>query len=728
MTAPTLLLAAVAAEAMTFTADRVAVDHVTKAAVATGHVVAVRKPMTLRSDCMTRDDSGVMKFSDPTCATTCTNDVGHTHWSVTGEIEYKDEDYVILRNMWLRFCEIPVFWLPYMYYPLDSSCGFSWMPGYMRRWGAYILTRASYSLLGSGGRDGPDSAWLNGATRLDFRYEQGVALGEDLKWSLGAFGSGHFKSYYAWDRSGYYSSNGLYDNHWNYRNWGSSVPDERYALELAHRWEPTERDVVRLKGSVYSDSYMKHDFLRDAMFGFGNEWMSHDGNEMAWEHMEKAWASGISVSGPLNSFYSGTRRLPEVYFDVAPTPVLSLPMNYETENRIGWLGRRYAKYGKGNPENPFSFNPGQWADYDAFRFDTYHRFTAPFRAIDDLVSVVPRIGYRGTVWSESGEDNLTGWGKSHDAGSLYRSILEGGVTFASRGTAWINDTWRHMVEPYADFLAQEAWYGGNGNRPYVFDALDASVMWEDQFAGRARNLPYSYYGVTPGLRNAWQKRSDNGTLRTVFDFDVYAALQFRHAEWDSNPSVDSHRHKLADPGSPNYGKSDCYVMPGFRARWTPTKGVSILSAAQYDSDNNRIAWADLSVKHTVSKEFDWYVSYSLRDFRMWDFSSSPYNPNLMKSDEFNEARFHYIQAGFTQQPLDWFAWSPYVRWDIRAGELDSVGGWFDYMTDCLGFRCILQYRNSYTRIDGYERDDDWKVGFYIYLRALGADSSNIFNY
>ena len=50
------------------------------------------------------------------------------------------------------------------------------------------------------------------------------------------------------------------------------------------------------------------------------------------------------------------------------------------------------------------------------------------------------------------------------------------------------------------------------------------------------------------------------------------------------------------------------------------------------------------------------------------------------------------------------------------------------MTDCLGFRFILQYRNSYTRIDGYERDDDWKVGFYIYLRVLGADSSNIFNY
>ena len=728
MIATTILLAAAAAEAMTFTADRVAVDHVTKAAVATGHVVAVRKPLTLRGEYMMRDDSGLMKFHDPTCVTTCTNDVGHTHWNVTGEVEYKADDYVILRNMWLRFCEFPVLWLPYMYYPIEKDTGFRWMPGYMSRWGAYLLTRASYRLLGGESKSDSESAWLNGATRLDLRYKQGVAVGEDFDWRLGNFGAGHFKAYYAWDRSGLYDSDGQYGRHGRYKNWGSRVSDDRYVFELAHRWEPTERDIVRLKGSVYSDSYMKRDFLRDAMFGFGNEWMTHEGNELAWEHMEKAWASGVSVSGPLNSFYGGTRRLPEVYFDIAPTPVFALPVNYETESRVGWLGRRYAKYGDGDSDNPFAFNPGEWADYDAFRFDTYHRFTAPFRAIDDMVSVVPRIGYRGTIWSESGRDNYSGWGKSHDEGSLYRSILEGGMTFAGRGTAWINDKWRHMIEPYADLLAQEAWYGGKGDRPYVFDTLDASVMWEDQFAGRARNLPYSYYGVTPGLRNAWQKQGDNGGLRTVFDFDIYAALQFQHADWHADPSLGSRRHKLAKRGSPNYGKTDCYVMPGFRSRWMPAKDVSVLTAAQYDSDNNRIASADLAIKYDVSKAFSWYASYALRDFRFWDFSSSPYDPDVMKSDGFNEVRFHYAQIGFTQQPIDWFAWSPYVRWDIRDGELDCVGGWFDYLTDCLGFRLQLQYRNSYTRIDGHTHDDDWRAGFYIYLRAFGADSSNIFKY
>ena len=720
----TLLLAA--AEAMTFAADRIAADHVTQALTATGHVTATVKPLTLRGDYVTRADNGLTTFHDPTCVTTCSNEVGHTHWNVTGEVEYKADDYVLLRNAWLRFCEMPILWLPYLYYPLGTGCGFSWMPGYSHWWGAHLLTKYSYHLLGDPSRESP---WnLSGATRFDLRYEQGVALGEDLKWRLGGFGAGHLKVYYAWDQSDYYGSDGLYDNKWNYKNWGSTVPDERYAIELFHRWEPSERDVVRVKGSVFSDSYMRQDFFRNSFFGFKNEWLAHEGNEVAWEHFERGWAAGIGVSGPLNEFYGGTLRLPEVYFDVSPRPVFGLPVNYETENRIGYLGRKYAKYGDGDLDNPFAFNPGPWADYEAFRFDTYHRLAAPFRTLDDLLSVVPRVGYRGTFWNESGEDNLTGWERARDAGEIYRSILEGGVTFSGRGTAWITERWRHVVEPYADILAQEAWFAGKGHRPYVFDSLDASIMWEDQFAGRSRNLPYSYYGVTPGLRNAWQKAGERGDLRTVFDVDAYAALQFRHASWVSDPSVNYSRHRLAEPGSPNYGDSDCIVLPGFRARWSPVADTSFMADAQYNPDDNRVAVADFSAKHKTSEDFSCYVNYSLRDFRWWDFSSSPYSPARMTSDGLNEIRFQSVQVGCEHHPIDWLAWGPFLRWDLRDGELDTVGGWIDYLTDCLGFRLLLEYQNKYTRIDGREHDEDYKVGFYIYLRAFGAESANVFKY
>ena len=710
----TLVLAA--AQALTFSADRIAADNVTHALTATGHLVAAAGPLTIRGELMTRDAEGKMLFHDPVCATTCTNAPGHTHWSVSGEVEYKEKDSVILRNAWLRFYEIPIFWLPYMYYPMDTDCGFSWMPGYTGRWGAFLLTRYRYHLLGNPTHD-ETTWWLSGDTRFDLRYVQGLAFGEDLSWNLGDFGAGQFNVYYAWDRD----ADGE-DVSWHNYNWGSKVERDRYTLGLVHRWEPTERDTVTIRGSYYSDSYFRDDFERSTLFNNSRQFLGYESSGLFWEHLENDFAVGAEVSGRLNDFYSLTGRLPEFYLDVSPQPLFGLPVNYETENRIGYLTRDPAEYGSVDPLNPFAFNPGAWADYESFRFDTYHRLTAPFRAFDDVVSVVPRIGYRGTFWSESGEDNLSGWDRAENAGSLYRSVLEGGLTFAGRGTAWIDEKWRHVLEPYFDVLAQKAWLSGSGNRPYVFDSLDAAVAWEDQFAGRSRNLPFSSYGMTPGVRNAWEKADEHGNLRQVLDLDVYAALQFGATEFLGEDDA----HKLAEVGRPNYGKTGCYVMPGFRVRWTPDEDISLLARAEYDSDNNTIASADVGWQHKLADSFKYNVKYAVRDFRCWDFSSTPYEADRMSSDDLNYARFHFIHAGFENQPIDWFAWSPYVRWDIRENELDGIGAWFDYLTDCLGFRVLVEYNNSYLRIDGYERKEDWSVGFYIYLRAFGAESSNIF--
>ena len=720
-----LLLAA--AQAMTFTADRIAADNMTYAAVATGHVVAVQHPLTLRGEYMSRDANGVMLFKDPVYATTCTNEVGHTHWNVTGEIEYKENEYVILRNAWLQFYEVPVFWLPYLYYPLDcSDTGFSWMPGYMGRWGAFLLTKYSYRLLGDPEhRD--NTWWLDGATRLDLRYRQGVAFGEDLTWNLGNFGSGLINFYYAYDNDvedyGGAAISDYSDKYHSY-NWGSPIERDRYAIAGKHRWEASERDTVNARFSVYSDSYFRSDFCRQTMFNWKSQWLGYDNSGIFWEHIENAAAIGAEVSGRLNDFYGMTGRLPEFYVDVNPLPVFGLPVNYETENRIGYLTRDAAVYGNGWADNPFSHVPGPWADYESFRFDTYHRLTAPFRTFDDLVSVVPRVGYHGTFWSEAGQDALTGWERSRDTGEMLRSILEGGITFAGRGTGWVDDKWRHLIEPYFDVLAQQAWYAGagTGERPYVFDSIDASVMWEDQFAGRSRNLPYSYYGVTPGIRNGWQELGERGRLRDVLDVDVYAAVQFDKTSYVG----DSDAHRLAEVGRPNYGRNGCLVVPGARVRWNPADDLSIMARAEYDSDENRVASADAGFKQKVTDTFNYYAKYALRDYRIWDFSSIPYSRDYMQSDDMNYAKFHYAQVGFEQQPLSWFAWGPYLRWDIRENELDGVGSWFDYLTDCLGFRLIVEYQNSYTRIDGYDRGDDWTVGFYIYLRAFGADSSNLF--
>ena len=370
------LLSVVAAQLLTFSADRVAVDPVTKAAVATGNVVAVRAPYTMRSQYLSKTAEGKYTLAFPTYATTCTNEVGHTHWNVTAELEYQEHDHVLLRNAWLRFFEVPVFWLPYMYYPLETDCGFSWMPGYTSRWGAYLLTKYRYHLLGDK-KYMDDTWWLTGATRLDLREKNGVALGEDFKWNLGDFGNGKFSYYHAWDED----ADERYGGGWGryVGNWGSDVPRNRHIATLEHKWEATERDTVRIRGSHLSDSYAAMDFNRRSFFSLKDNWATRPNSGVFWEHLEDSLSGGLEVSGRLNDFYGMTGRLPEAYFDVNPLPLGFLPVNYESESRVGWLRRDYAEYAAGLWSD-YGTNPGPWADYKAFRFDTYHRLTPPCRA------------------------------------------------------------------------------------------------------------------------------------------------------------------------------------------------------------------------------------------------------------------------------------------------------------------------------------------------------------
>lgn len=711
---------------MTFTADVIAVDNVTKAAVASGHVHAVVKPFSLLSELMTRDENGVMTFTDPTTATTCTNEVGHTHWDITGELQYRSHDSVVLRNAWVTMFDVPVLYVPYLWYPLDTDCGFRWMPGYQGRWGGYVLTRYAYHILGSA--DHNDALyWLKGATDIDWRYKHGVAVGERLNWNLADFGKGGFQVYYAWDNN----ADKAYGDDIRTGDWGSAVERERYALSFNHNLQLTERDRIFMRASHLSDSYFAEDFMRTTaeFFNIRDRYTTYSNSGAFWEHLEKRFVTGVEVSGRLNKFYGMTQRLPEFYLDVNPGPLFSLPINYESQNRIGILDRKFAKFGNAGT-TVFGTNPGVWADYTTFRFDTYHRLSQSFRTCDDVLAIVPRVGYHGTYWENGAKSDYHGTSRAETTSSMFRSIAEAGVTFAARAKGWVNDEVSHTIEPYTDVLAQKAWYSGaDGNaRPLVFDNIDASTVWEDQFAGRGRNLPYTYFGLTPGIRNAWSKLEEDGTLRQFFELDVYAATVFGKTDFDGDTLYrDYDAHKLATAGERNYGKDDINVMPGMRLKWNVEKDTSIRTRAEYDMDRGRMAVADLSFVRRVSPTFEYSAAYIYRNHRIWDFSSIPYGTGIRNADELNFVRVHMFTLAATYQPLDWFAFSPILRWDAFDGELDAIGSWFDFMTDCLGFRFICEYTGAYTRMDGYERDSNFTVGFYLYLRTLEQTNREIFS-
>ena len=687
-------------------ADFMSANRATGELLATGNVAAVAAPYRFHSDRVRRTMDGIYSFGEAARLTTCSNHVDRLHWELDGDFTYIQDKAVVVKNAWLKYEDVPVFWVPAWYYPLNTDYGLRVMPGYRSRWGGFILTKYVYDLVNEGRSDYS----LGASTYADYRTKNGFALGQSFRWSLGDLGKGKLSAYNAWDEDyDRYTRRHWSDHHRNYRNWGSDVERRRYRVVLDHGAELTERDDLHVHAVYLSDSHVNRDF-----FDKDNRLESIPANEAWYEHRELSWAAGGSVSGPVNDFYGGTSRLPEGWFAIEPQPIWDLPLDYESQTRAGYLNHDYARYGSHDPMYryvPYIGTNGRGADYQAFRMDTAHRLTLPFKLWDTL-SMVPRAGYRGTYWSDSGDRDADYLKASGDG--IFRHICEVGFTASARGSAWLSEKTRHTVEPYLDYSFQDVELSeGRGRRYYAFDSYDRSIDWLDQFGFEGRGLPYNWHGVRPGIRNIVQQMNDAGVLRTVLDWDIYAAVPFetmtpcREGVLAGYPDHDEDAH---------YNRSGHrQVVPGTRIRWNPTRDISLLTRAEYDCQNSKAAYADIVFKQRLSDAFSYHVSYIGRDQRIWGYLPSEYR-------RWNYEYSNILQLGFTHDVCDWLAWSPYIRYDCRANEVDEVGAWFDLMSDCLGYRFQFAHETTYRRVDGSKDPCDNRVMFFIYLRALGPGS------
>ena len=688
-----------------FTGGALTVNRKTGETVATGNIKATSGVYSFYTDRFTRSPDGVYDLGEA-MFTTCTNAIGDLHWKITGNLVYDTEKSVTGSNLWLYFEDIPVLWFPWFYYPMNTDYGLRMLPGYTSRWGAFLLTKYVYDIHDEAG-GGPIG--LGGSTYLNLRKENGIELGQTLRWRINETSKGKIKVFHAWD-----DDYDRYYRHWsnskkyNYANWGSHIEHERYRILIDHRSDFTERDVLNVHAQYLSDSHYIHDFFRDL-----NRTESIPANEIWFEHRENLWTSGASVSGPLNDFYGGVARLPEVWVSIQPQPFFSLPVNYESQTRAGYLNSQYQKNASKNPQfryDPYIGLSGRGADYQAFRADSSHRISAPFM-VKDLVSVVPRAGYRATWWSDSGDPESHWESAANDA--MYRGIVEVGATFSARAHAWLDNGWQHIFEPYIDYSLQDAHYGaGDENRHYVFDNYDSSMDWLDQFGFEGRGLPHSWHGVRPGIRNYLRKKGENGITEEILATDIYAAIPFCDERYQKNGD--------ALPGYPVksengfYNRQDC-IVPGFMMRFKPSNRFSLSSRTEYDVDSEKVSYASLDTEYAVSRDFKWRMGYIGRDHRIWEYLPSNF-------DRWNYQYSNIVSFGFEHTVCDWFAWSPYVRWDARCNEHDESGAWFDFLTDCLGFRFMVNCSSSVKRVDGSKCESDLEVALLIYLRALGASS------
>ena len=592
--------------------------------------------------------------------TTCTNAPGHTHWSITGDARYKENDYIEIYDAVPWLFGVPVAYLPYVYRDLDTHYGLRLIPGYTSRWGAYILGGYIYNVYDSPREAGPI---VDGTTHVDYRTRRGAAVGQDFAWDLKDAGRGRLETYYAWDQAYPHSPEDF--------NWMSKVNEERYRFRLQHEAELSERDQFILQGTYCSDSEVTHDF-----FTRTNRGESIPMNFASLEHREHSWASGVTVSGPINDFFGGVSRLPEGWLNIEPQPVFGTGLNYESQTRAGYLERDAAIYDQAMPD--FMYYPGPWADYDVARVDTAHRVTYPMK-FGDVLSVVPRAGYRCTYYSDSELNS-----------DVYRQSAELGVEASVRATSDWNNGIRHVVEPYLDYSYQPTYYDSDNGSVYAFDHYDRSIEWFDQFGSDGTWLPYDWNGVRPGVRNLFQARDEKNVIRTFLSLDVYAGVQF-------------------DSGGP-LGGYDGARMMGTQILYEPSKRLDIKAQAEWDNAEDTVAFADLSAFYKLTDRFRFGGGYLARDHKIYDYALSPV-------DEWNHMQDSLVYFGFTHDINDTWSWSTYVRYDVRKAGLEEVGGYIQYSLDCLVFQVRTAYEGSYERIDGTERENDFRIAFMMWLKV-----------
>ena len=247
-----------------------------------------------------------------------------------------------------------------------------------------------------------------------------------------------------------------------------------------------------------------------------------------------------------------------------------------------------------------------------------------------------------------------------------------------------------MVEPYLDYSFQPSHFDSDNGRVYAFDRYDRSLEWLDQFGRDGMWLPYDWHGVRPGVRNLLLTRDEKNRPRTLLEWDVYGAVQF-----DSEGSLDEEGLRMA----------------GTRVLYAPTEKLDLKAVGEWDTEDETVAYADLSAFYQLSETFRLGGGYLGRDHVITDYDVSPIA-------QWNCVKENLIYGGFTHVINDTWSWSTYVRYDLRRNELDEVGGYVQYQLDCLVFQLRSAYVHKFDRIDRIsERDDDFRVALMMWLRA-----------
>jgi LPS-assembly protein len=433
-------------------------------------------------------------------------------------IRVYEKDRVIFRNVTAYVGKVPIFWFPYIYQSLDEAFSFTIAPAFYSTWGPSLLTQVSF----------PITENIQGRVRLDYRGRRGLAVGFDSSMEYGKDNESwaKLKTYYLQDQNPEINQTAVPR---------TGVPTGRYRLSLEDRTNFTERILGIANLTKLSDQFVMQDFYQ-------GEFRINPvpDNVVALTKTDPIYTLTGIARFQANEFFETTERLPEVVLDIKRHALFGGPIFYEGETGFAELRRQFPQ-GAG------------FQNYGSTRLDTFHQLLYP-NTYFGWLSVVPRVGFRGTYYGETRDLGTTIFTPNPNplvpdfllpdptlanpidfGGDTFRTVFNAGVEASFKiSRTWENvqsravglDGLLHVIQPFTNF----SYASENGPDP-------TSILQFDRFQPSTQLRAIDFPQFTPidsiaswtvwrlGVRNKLETRRDDKTM-TWFELDTFFDVNF----------------------------------------------------------------------------------------------------------------------------------------------------------------------------------------------------------
>ncbi len=425
-----------------------------------------------------------------------------------------EKDRIILYDVYFYVGRTPIFWFPYVYQSLNKNEGFTIVPGYNSTFGAYLRNRLTF----------PITQDIGATAQLDLLSNRGIGLGLSSKWGGGDTKEtpewGSFDSYYIHDSDPGQNKTALNR---------PTLDPNRYRVSLRDRTYLTEDIYSSININKLSDAFFLQDFLPAQYRSDRNP-----DNMIALTKWDEDYTVTLFGRKSLNSFFDVTEKLPELALDVKERPIFGdSGLFYVGETSGGYYRRDFA-------------SGSIFSDFASARVDSFHQIIFP-KELFGWLSVVPKVGVRGTYYSNSGSfvdvpdpagvklqsgQTVTSVPTLLTSGDKFRAVVNAGFETSFKlsrayeqvqSRTWGLDGLRHVIQPYMDF--SYVWTNQNPVNLLQFDRINPSTERApiDFPEFNSIDAIEKQAIVRLGVNNRFQTRRDNQTvewLQFSSSFDI----------------------------------------------------------------------------------------------------------------------------------------------------------------------------------------------------------------